>query len=205
MYKLKICAFFSFIFPLAAPSSATPAQVNGLDVDAPENAKVIRRQYRNSGSLPDGLAFMSLANHVATISSADPDAAIDLVSYNTGLDSDAAAVLIAKIVGSVDSFQERLAISMKDIGCNDDMPKALGDANFQLLAAMDDEKDTISQQTYDRFKITLDSETSQKIEKWIRESKTRIRHITFDHKELALKSGMANIDQRMYEICRNSK
>lgn len=205
MYKLKICAFFSFIFPLAVWSSATPAQVNGLDVDAPENAKIIRRQYRNSDSLPDGLAFMSLANHIATIYSTDSDAAIDLVSFNTGLDSGAARVLIAKIVESVDSFQEKLAISMKDIGCNENTPKALGDANFQLLATMDDEKDTISQQHYDSFKITLDSKTSRKLAKWIRDSKKRITHITFDHKELALKSGMANIDQRMYAICGNSE
>ncbi len=87
---------------------------------------------------------------------------------------------------------------------SDNVPRGLGDANFQLLATMDDEKDTISQQHYDSFKKTLDLETSRKLAKWIRDSKKRITHITFDHKELAQKSGMANIDQRMYAICRKS-
>ncbi len=195
-FLTHLCFTLAILF-----SGQISAQVNGIDLNQPSSKELIRREFRGSPDLPDGLAFLNILSLVSALTNEAPDEATDLVASNLELAKPEAENLIPYLIASHNEFQSETYSIMMRVGCDEGVPKKVGDRAFDLLDAMDDARASAADSHFQQFMLKFDTHTASAIQEWVDRAKLQVTHVAIDHRKMAARVGATDIDERLSDLC----
>lgn len=171
-----------FVFPMGAYGQES--------VDPLTSDSTLRAKYANSRALPDALAFKIAIGTVSELYVKKPSLAQSIVRNRMSMDNAQSVAFLAKLIVEHESLESDISSARIDLLCSQGVPKVTGPDVYTALDAADDAEEQIARTHLISFRRELTGDQSDKLERWIEESKDNTVYMKFDHRKLYEQQGV---------------
>lgn len=187
---------------LAQTSSERPSDSRTFTIDSPEVRASIRKEWKGSPDLPDGIAFVQQARLLQTAVAAAGDAQDASFHFRVqlGVTEDEGAKIYEQMLLGLKAYETETDAMTYSSACERGAPRAFNEDAYNVLESIDDAREGIAEKAYRSAIAELPAHVATAFSRWLQDQKKNLTYTKFDYAKFDQATGR-NQSVTLAQIC----
>lgn len=156
-----------------------------------ENEDIIREKNQGSSEIPDGIAFRNVAQMVRTFAAEDEYGAAAWLQAKIGISEEDANAMVLAMMAESNLLDSQIREYSRQMACHPDAENMDSEEQYQVLDAIDDGVEVITEQRFSMYSDSLSDENAGRLQAFVGIEKANMAYVKFDHKKMYMKRGLS--------------